>query len=132
MGVLDLELVPPGAGVPNPASFEGCSSNRGWYPAERGLVNRFFRSALFPLVIIAALVWLALQTLGGQQRQEREADPLTGLQQNDRASGDTDAPVRLIQEIVFSPNKNAAERHTSEDGKKAVGPLSERPVGPQI
>jgi cell division protease FtsH len=27
-------------------------------------VNRFFRSALFPLVIIAALVWLALQTLG--------------------------------------------------------------------
>jgi cell division protease FtsH len=28
-------------------------------------VNRFFRSALFPLVIIAALVWLALQTLGG-------------------------------------------------------------------
>jgi cell division protease FtsH len=28
-------------------------------------VNRFFRSALFPLVIIAALVWLAMQTLGG-------------------------------------------------------------------
>jgi cell division protease FtsH len=30
-------------------------------------VNRFFRSALFPLVIIAALVWLALQTLGGSK-----------------------------------------------------------------
>ena len=28
-------------------------------------MNRFFRSALFPLVIIAALVWLALQTLSG-------------------------------------------------------------------
>ena len=28
-------------------------------------MNRFFRSALFPLIIIAALVWLALQTLGG-------------------------------------------------------------------
>jgi cell division protease FtsH len=27
-------------------------------------VNRFFRSALFPLIIIAAIVWLALQTLG--------------------------------------------------------------------
>jgi cell division protease FtsH len=27
-------------------------------------LNRFFRSALFPLIIIAALVWLALQTLG--------------------------------------------------------------------
>ena len=30
-------------------------------------MNRFFRSALFPLVIIAALVWLALQTLGGSK-----------------------------------------------------------------
>ncbi|HEX4519607.1 MAG TPA: ATP-dependent zinc metalloprotease FtsH [Gaiellaceae bacterium] len=28
-------------------------------------MNRFFRSALFPLVIIAALVWLAITTLGG-------------------------------------------------------------------
>src|SRR5437763_1762050 len=35
-----------------------------WYPQAREPVNRFFRSALFPLVIIAALVWLALQTLG--------------------------------------------------------------------
>ncbi|MGZ4440345.1 MAG: ATP-dependent metallopeptidase FtsH/Yme1/Tma family protein [Gaiellaceae bacterium] len=31
-------------------------------------MNRFFRSALFPLVIIAALVWLALQTLGGNHQ----------------------------------------------------------------
>ena len=29
-------------------------------------MNRFFRSALFPLIIIAALVWLALQTLGNR------------------------------------------------------------------
>src|SRR5438270_3258701 len=35
-----------------------------WYPQAGQPVNRFFRSALFPLVIIAALVWLALQTLG--------------------------------------------------------------------
>ena len=35
-------------------------------------MNRFFRSALFPLIIIAALVWLALQTLGGNgQKQEK-------------------------------------------------------------
>jgi len=33
-------------------------------------VNRFFRSALFPLVIIAALVWLALQTLGGHNQPQ--------------------------------------------------------------
>jgi cell division protease FtsH len=36
-------------------------------------VNRFFRSALFPLVIIAALVWLALQTLNhGSSNQVSE------------------------------------------------------------
>jgi cell division protease FtsH len=35
-------------------------------------VNRFFRSALFPLVIIAALVWLALQTLGGSHTQSKQ------------------------------------------------------------
>jgi cell division protease FtsH len=35
-------------------------------------VNRFFRSALFPLVIIAALVWLALQTLGGNGKQSTQ------------------------------------------------------------
>jgi cell division protease FtsH len=34
-------------------------------------VNRFFRSALFPLVIIAALVWLALQTLGGHNTNSK-------------------------------------------------------------
>ncbi len=32
-------------------------------------MNRFFRSALFPLVIIAALVWLAITTLGHNGKQ---------------------------------------------------------------
>jgi len=36
-------------------------------------VNRFFRSALFPLVIIAALVWLALQTLGSHSTKTTQA-----------------------------------------------------------
>src|SRR6266480_284292 len=34
-----------------------------WYPADRGFVNRFFRSALFPLFVIVLLVYLASQTL---------------------------------------------------------------------
>src|SRR5207247_5511444 len=33
------------------------------YPADRGFVNRFFRSALFPLFVIVLLVYLASQTL---------------------------------------------------------------------
>jgi cell division protease FtsH len=36
-------------------------------------VNRFFRSALFPLIIIAALVWLALQTLGSHSTKPAKA-----------------------------------------------------------
>ena len=36
-------------------------------------MNRFFRSALFPLVIIAALVWLALQTLGSHSTKTTQA-----------------------------------------------------------
>jgi cell division protease FtsH len=36
-------------------------------------LNRFFRSALFPLIIIAALVWLALQTLGGHGTKTTQA-----------------------------------------------------------
>ncbi|HKB93667.1 MAG TPA: hypothetical protein VKC62_05485, partial [Gaiellaceae bacterium] len=36
-------------------------------------MNRFFRSALFPLIIIAALVWLALQTLGGHGTKTTQA-----------------------------------------------------------
>src|SRR5205807_3290034 len=64
----------------------------------RALVNRFFRSALFPLIIIAALVWLALQTLGSHgQKQQKET--LSQLQQqvlNDPAS---------IKSVTFVPNK---------------------------
>jgi cell division protease FtsH len=36
-------------------------------------LNRFFRSALFPLIIIAALVWLALQTLGSHGTKTTQA-----------------------------------------------------------
>ena len=36
-------------------------------------MNRFFRSALFPLIIIAALVWLALQTLGSHGTKTTQA-----------------------------------------------------------
>jgi cell division protease FtsH len=63
-------------------------------------VNRFFRSALFPLVIIAALVWLALQTLGGGSGK---SEKMTLSQVQSRIEA---CPADCsIQEIVFSPNK---------------------------
>jgi cell division protease FtsH len=78
-------------------------------------VNRFFRSALFPLVIIAALVWLALQTLGGHSSAQSSKLTLSQVQ----AKIDTcdTAPPCQFQEIVFNPNKNQLN-YTLEDGKK--------------
>jgi len=66
-------------------------------------VNRFFRSALFPLVIIAALVWLALQTLGGSHQS---GTPMT-------TSGFIDAVNRghvqssLDKPVTIDPNKQS-------------------------
>src|SRR6266850_4016369 len=49
-------------------------------------MNRFYRSALFPLVIIAALIWLAVQTLGndssGSSKSLRFSDALALVKQN--------------------------------------------------
>jgi cell division protease FtsH len=63
-------------------------------------VNRFFRSALFPLVIIAALVWLALQTLGGhgQKVQKMTTSEVIQLIEG-KNSGQ-------IQKVVINPNKH--------------------------
>ncbi len=62
-------------------------------------MNRFFRSALFPLVIIAALVWLALQTLGGhgQKTEKSTTSEVIQLIQKDPGS---------IKNVVINPNKN--------------------------
>jgi cell division protease FtsH len=79
-------------------------------------VNRFFRSALFPLVIIAALVWLALQTLGGHN-QKTEKLTLSQVQQKIEQcepGGGCD-----FQEIVFNPNKNEL-KYKLINGKKGA------------
>jgi cell division protease FtsH len=63
-------------------------------------VNRFFRSALFPLVIIAALVWLALQTLGGGHGKSERLTYSGVIQQA------KDCP-HCIQSVTFDPNKRS-------------------------
>src|ERR1035437_8635253 len=70
-------------------------------PSDRGLVNRFFRSALFPLIIIAALVWLALQTLGshGQKTTQATTSQVYHLVQTD--------PGAITQPVTIDPHKQS-------------------------
>ncbi len=65
-------------------------------------MNRFFRSALFPLVIIAALIWLALQTLGshGQKSLHLTTSDVVKQVQTQPSS---------IEKVVIDPNKRRFE-----------------------
>ncbi|HEY5694035.1 MAG TPA: ATP-dependent zinc metalloprotease FtsH [Gaiellaceae bacterium] len=63
-------------------------------------MNRFFRSALFPLVIIAALVWLALQTLG------HHGKPAAAIQTSQFIQAIKD-PTATVQNVVIDPNKQS-------------------------
>jgi cell division protease FtsH len=77
-------------------------------------VNRFFRSALFPLVIIAALVWLALQTLGGHTAATSK---LTLSQVQTRIEACT-ADSCAFSQVVFNPNKQALNYTLAADKTK--------------
>jgi cell division protease FtsH len=61
-------------------------------------LNRFFRSALFPLIVIVLLVYLASQTLIGGNKNEKKVT-YSQVQQTVR-----DDP-RSIEKVVFGPNK---------------------------
>jgi cell division protease FtsH len=66
-------------------------------------VNRFFRSALFPLVIIAALVWLALETLGGNDQKSMKLTYSEAIQRIESCAPPGECN---ISEAVFTPNKH--------------------------
>jgi cell division protease FtsH len=66
-------------------------------------VNRFFRSALFPLVIIAALVWLALQTLGSHGTPAKSAatsDLIQAVQMSSPANP-------TVSQVSIDPNRQS-------------------------
>jgi cell division protease FtsH len=60
-------------------------------------MNRFFRSALFPLIVIVLLVYLASQTLMGSEEKEK----VTYSQLQQRVEDDPDQ----FKEIVANPSK---------------------------
>jgi cell division protease FtsH len=78
-------------------------------------VNRFFRSALFPLIIIAALVWLALQTLGAHGTKTQPAT-LYQVLTTIKSKPDT------IDHAIFVPSKQELDVYESQaaGGKKIV------------
>ncbi|MFL5965012.1 MAG: ATP-dependent zinc metalloprotease FtsH [Gaiellaceae bacterium] len=76
-------------------------------------MNRFFRSALFPLVIIAALVWLALQTLGGhgQKSASRTTSQFISQIKSDPTG---------INSVVIDPNKHKFNVKLQDNSKYSV------------
>jgi cell division protease FtsH len=71
------------------------------YP-DRAPVNRFFRSAFFPLIVIVLLVWLASQTLiksGGHS--------FKGIQTYSQLEAQVRAHPGEFQQISFNPSKRA-------------------------
>ena len=75
-------------------------------------MNRVFRSALFPLIIIAVLVWLAFQTLGShgaKQVKTTYSDLVTQVQ----------TQPQTIEGVTFVPSKQEIDA-TLQSGKKVV------------
>jgi len=76
-------------------------------------VNRFFRSALFPLIVIVLLVYLASQTLIPKQKSAKK---VTYSQLIERVQQDPGS----IQLVVFSPGKQQITATLSDGSKVKV------------
>jgi cell division protease FtsH len=76
-------------------------------------VNRFFRSALFPLVVIVLLVWLASQTLIPHSKSEKKVTYSQFIQ---------DAQQGNVGNVIFNPSKRSIsfEIHSEQDKKATV------------
>ena len=77
-------------------------------------MNRFFRSALFPLIIIAALVWLALQTLGSHGTKTTQV-PTSQVYSIIR-----DHPGEIAAPITIDPTKQSLTLVTKAGQKYSV------------
>jgi cell division protease FtsH len=74
-------------------------------------VNRFFRSALFPLFVIVLLVYLASQTLIPHGKGEKKVTYSEFL---------SDARRGNVTDVVFSPGKHSISFTVVDVGKKAT------------
>ncbi len=76
-------------------------------------MSRFFRSALFPLIVIAAIVWLATQTLVTTGKKSTKTTFSAVIQQakSDPAS---------MKEVVFNPSKREITVYAPDGTKQTV------------
>ena len=74
-------------------------------------MSRFFRSALFPLIVIVLLVYLASQTLLPGRSNESEEITYSQLK------GQVDENPSAFESVLFDPNKQSIEA-TMQDGTK--------------
>jgi cell division protease FtsH len=76
-------------------------------------VNRFLRSALFPVVVITLIVWLGTQTLIGKRHETKRTTYSEVIQTVQNNPG-------TIDEIIFVPNKHQAEVRMKDGSKFKV------------
>jgi len=74
-------------------------------------VNRFFRSALFPLVVIVLLVWVASQTLIPHSKSEKKATLSQFIQLAKQGN---------VDNVVFSPSKRSISAVVTSQGDKKI------------
>jgi len=72
-------------------------------------VNRFFRSALFPLIVIVLLVYLASQTLIPRRASEKKVTTSELIGQVEQGN---------VEDAVFNPSKRQIEATLSSTGQK--------------
>jgi cell division protease FtsH len=73
-------------------------------------VNRFFRSAFFPLLVIVALAWLASETLRGN-------DGKTVKTTYSQVQDDAQSQPPTIDKVIFKPKKNEAVVYYKDPSK---------------
>jgi cell division protease FtsH len=71
-------------------------------------VNRFFRSAFFPLLVIVALAWLASETLRGDNGKQRDVTYSTVRDQ-------VESNPSQIESVVFDPKKHGITVKYTDD-----------------
>ena len=73
-------------------------------------MNRFFRSAFFPLIVIVLLVWLASQTLIPKNKNVETLKTSQAI---------TLVQTGKVKDALFNPSKRAITFVDTTNGKKA-------------